>query len=75
MTEQRNAYLVQVTAEEEKMLMAFREEQRVKKGYNQAILEVVFQLNGLADECGGGSGNSGSVYRMLAEKFAKMYKE
>ena len=33
---------IKLTQKEERMLMAFREEQKVKKGYNQAILEVVF---------------------------------
>ena len=57
------------------MLMAFREEQKLKKSYNEAIREVVFQLNSMADQCCGGSGEGGSVYRMLAEKFDKLFKE
>ena len=64
-----------VTQKEERMWMAFREEQKSKKGYNEAICEVVFQLNSMADQCCGGSGEGGSVYRMLAEKFDKLFKE
>ena len=66
---------IKLTQKEERMLMEFREEQKIKKGYNQAIREVVFQLNSMADQCCGGSGEGGSVYRMLAEKFDKMFKE
>lgn len=66
---------IQVTPEEEQMVLEHREQQKIKKGYNSAIYDVCNALKNMAEQCAGGSGEGGQVYLSLAVKFEKLTRK
>lgn len=65
--------VIRLTPEERTLVLAHRKRAEYARAYNNGLEAAASQCEAWADECCGGSGEGGEVYRNIAGSIRKLF--